>query len=460
MRFFLFLSILFGGSLHSEVAKIGYCKVGRERPIDASTFLEIKLSLDYFLQQQVSQLILELDTPGGEVVSALKIVSLLKWIEKEKHIPVTAYINDWAISAGAFLAYSCRKIAIGPTASMGAAEPIVEGESEKLVSALRSEMANLALIWQRNPFIAQAMVDKDLLLVEREGEVIVLDDERAIRSDDFSSDKIVSAKGKLLTLNRAELKSYKVADLEADSLEDLLRMLSPQSELIRFHHWKLPFYRFISLPMIVFILAAVALLGIYLEFQMPGLLFPLIGAISSLLLLLLSYFPCETIDWMELIILGMGLLFIAWEFFLTASFGAATFFGFFLITGGMVAFLVPHVQRVVEWERDLYSAVYHLLLFLLPILMVVVCAIIFIPRFLLYYSDRKRKKSVAFHLVDNAMKGEKGISLTYLKPSGKVVVGGKIYDAVTEGKFVLPEMRVKVLRREGYRLWVEPFFND
>ena len=62
-------------------------------------------------------------------------------------IPIVAYINNWAISAGAMLAYSCRYIAVVKDASMGAAEPIMQSgttitvASEKVNSAMRSDFA-------------------------------------------------------------------------------------------------------------------------------------------------------------------------------------------------------------------------------------------------------------------------------------------------------------------------------
>ncbi|MFS8563016.1 MAG: hypothetical protein LVR00_01240 [Rhabdochlamydiaceae bacterium] len=138
--------------------KIGYLYLDKDHPIDQSTLLYVKFALDRFKAEQVSCVVLKLNTPGGEVFAALKIVELLKDLDKKDHIPVIAYIDNWAISAGAMLAYSCRYIGITTSASMGAAEPVLMGEggkmesaSEKINSALRAEFANLARLWNRNP---------------------------------------------------------------------------------------------------------------------------------------------------------------------------------------------------------------------------------------------------------------------------------------------------------------------
>ncbi|MEI8347700.1 MAG: serine protease, partial [Pseudomonadota bacterium] len=102
-------------------------------------------------------------------------------------------------------------------ASMGAAEPVIEGAdgkmepaSEKINSVLRADFANRARFFNRDPLIAEAMVDKDLILVIREGKVIKLDNESQIIS---STDKVLSPKGKLLTLDAEQMIQLKVADL-------------------------------------------------------------------------------------------------------------------------------------------------------------------------------------------------------------------------------------------------------
>ncbi len=57
------------------------------------------------------------------------------------------------------------------------------------------------------------MVDKDLILVMRHGKIIRLDKEEQIRLKGLDPDKVVSAKGKLLTLTAEEMIEYGVADL-------------------------------------------------------------------------------------------------------------------------------------------------------------------------------------------------------------------------------------------------------
>ena len=188
--------------------------------IDQSTWLYIKKALDHYKDTRPIFVILELNTPGGEVFAAQKISDALKEMDIQFGIPVVVFINNWAISAGAMLAYSGRFITTVKDGSMGAAEPIFFTEtgehktaSEKENSAIRTDFASRASFFDRNPYIAEAMVDKDVILVLRNGKIIKLDNESQIKTDEPNPDFIISPKGKLLTLGADEMYRYGVADM-------------------------------------------------------------------------------------------------------------------------------------------------------------------------------------------------------------------------------------------------------
>ncbi|MCE2983084.1 MAG: serine protease, partial [Parachlamydia sp.] len=139
--------------------RIGYLYIGdHEDSISESTWLYMKQGLDYYKKNPPLFIVLELNTPGGEVFAAQKISDALKEIDTQYDIPVVTFINNWAISAGAMLAYSSRFITTVKDGSMGAAEPVMAGEggglqtaSEKINSALRTDFASRARFFDRNP---------------------------------------------------------------------------------------------------------------------------------------------------------------------------------------------------------------------------------------------------------------------------------------------------------------------
>ncbi len=110
--------------------------------------------------------ILEVDTPGGLVDSAVDITNILL----EAKCPTVAYINGMgAISAGALISYACKHIVMAPGSNIGASAPIIMGEAqpsedfnEKTKSYLRSRYRSLAEVNGHDPLLAEAMVDSKI----------------------------------------------------------------------------------------------------------------------------------------------------------------------------------------------------------------------------------------------------------------------------------------------------------
>ncbi|HUH13736.1 MAG TPA: ATP-dependent Clp protease proteolytic subunit, partial [Longimicrobiales bacterium] len=108
--------------------------------------------------------ILELETPGGRVDAAQRIVNALT----DAPLPVYAYVNHRAYSAGALIAMAAERIYMRPNSVIGAATPVTgEGQKapEKIVSAMRSEMRALAEARGLDPRVAEAMVDEEIEIV-------------------------------------------------------------------------------------------------------------------------------------------------------------------------------------------------------------------------------------------------------------------------------------------------------
>lgn len=137
----------------------------------------IKNGLEEAKENDASLIILEIDTPGGLLSSALEIKNALI----ESDIPVVAYINKNALSAGALISLSCSEIYMSDGSIIGAATPIYlqGGEpkkaSEKEVSAMRAAMRASAENSKKNAKAAEAMVDETIVLTKRD-DGIDLDD--------------------------------------------------------------------------------------------------------------------------------------------------------------------------------------------------------------------------------------------------------------------------------------------
>jgi len=459
-----------------EGVKAGYLSLPKDKSIDNATYLYVKYALEEFHKQKVSFVLLDLDTPGGEVFSALKIAAELRKSDAENKIPVIAFVDDWALSAGALLAYSCRFIGTTSMGSMGAAEPVMissdgraETASEKMVSALRVEFAKTAEIYGRNPLIAEAMVDKDKVLVMRSGETVSLLEDAQIEKGDI----VITTKGKLLTLDPVKMKELGVADFTVPAGDPLSGQVLLHAEpffakpiaWISYSNWKITFFSVLSHPFVSSLLVFCLMIGIYGAVQSQTFGLSAVLAISSLFFILLSTFAVKLVGSLEAISVGMGIVILIIDVFFFAS-GFLGGLGLILLLGGLIMMLLPSLggegfgPNFSEAGVFLSEWVYRLSVFLSAVLLGMV-ACIFLGRFF-----RRRnffmKKMVLKETAESSEKkrpmpsgGSLGEAFSDLRPSGKVIIEGELYEAVTEGEFVVLGSKVVVLESLENRVIVK-----
>lgn len=478
---------------------IGYIYLERDRPIDQSTYLYVKFALEHYKKLGVSFILLELNTPGGEVFASMKIADLLHQIVVQDRIPVVAFIDNWAISAGAMLAYASRFIGITNTASMGAAEPMTAGAdgkmetaSEKINSALRAEFINLAQYYKRNPLIAEAMVDKDMILVRRDGKIIRLEKEDEIISQGGNPDQIVSRKGKLLTLNAEELIDYEVADfmVELHTLVPVTPQESaagkwpasknllfqqpffaqiPQAKIVSFSDWKIGFFSLLSHPFVSSLLFLGLIIGVYMEMSHPGFGFPGILAIVCLCFILLSSFAAEAASWLEIIILIVGLVLIGVEIFVLPGFGIAGVLGILLTLFALFTLMVPTAGPLeFNWDWDKLNVAtltfierlgYFIGTLLFSLVIIALLVRYLTPTFLRksrLILEGDQEGSVA-GIEAKAMPavGTEGIAHSPLRPGGKILINNQVLDAVTDGIVIDKGDAIVVKKIDGSRIIVD-----
>ncbi|MBA3721696.1 MAG: serine protease [Parachlamydiaceae bacterium] len=478
---------------------IGHIYVGdHESMISESTWLYIKQALEYYKKQRPAFIILELDTPGGEVFAAQKISDALKEMDTQNDVPVVAFINNWAISAGAMLAYSCRYIITSKDGSMGAAEPVYAGEggkmetaSEKVNSALRADFANRARFFDRDPLIAEAMVDKDLILVLRHGKVVKLDKEDQVRTTGPNPDILISPKGKLLTLSAVEMMKYGVADfalspekinvitpeekklgqwpLEKTPLAQVPYFKAIPNAVVNEYQmdWKTRFFVFLATPMISSLLFMGLIVGAYIEINNPGLSLPGSVAATCLFLIILSSFALEIANWLELILLLSGLALILVELFVLPTFGLLGVLGIVLFIAGLFGMLLPEARAVhFEYDTKTLNAAGQYFVerlawlagsLLLSLGIIAILARFVLPsfpgwrRFVLVGNEQDADKG--FFAGDDPktlpQPGTKGEVLATLRPSGKVILNDKIYDAISSGDFIDAGEPIVVVKLDG-----------
>ncbi len=476
--------------------KVGYIAIdNRDSQISQATFLYVKSALEYYQKNKPIFIILELNTPGGEVFAAQKISDALKEMDTQYDVPIVAFINNWAISAGAMIAYSCRYITSVKDGSMGAAEPIIMGQeggmqtaSEKINSAIRSDFAARASFFDRNPFIAEAMVDKDMIVVQRDGKIIKLDKEDQIRD----TDKIISNKGKLLTLDAEQMVEFGVANLllqpaklvpvtaeekasgkwPADKTllftSPYFRQI-PHAEIDEYQmDWKTRFFMLLANPMVASLLSLGLILGIYIELNTPG--FGMAGgfALLCLFLIMLSSFAQEIGNWLEIILMLGGLTLLLLDLFVIPTFGIVGIAGVVLFLIGLFGMMLPGLGSIsFEFDTGTFNAAgdafFHQLMwlsgsFLVSLILIGLLARYVMPsfagfnRFVLSGGEQDGYSAVEERL---PKAGAAGVVAATLRPGGKVIIDDTIFDALSARGFMEKGTEIVVTGFDGGTLIVE-----
>ncbi len=108
-----------------------------EGEINGTTALSVKRRIKEAVDGGADGIVIELNTPGGEVFSVIEICKAVK--ASGKH--TIAWVHPDAYSGGAFIALACNEIVVSPGATMGDAAPVVPDLLKYFQTLARPERA-------------------------------------------------------------------------------------------------------------------------------------------------------------------------------------------------------------------------------------------------------------------------------------------------------------------------------
>ncbi|MCK5230380.1 MAG: serine protease, partial [Desulfobulbaceae bacterium] len=412
--------------------------------------------------------VLEMDTFGGRVDSALQIVDTLL---KDPGTKTIAFVENKAISAGALIALACNELVMKPNTTIGDCAPITfssEGAKmmgEKFQSPLRAKFRTLA---RKNGYpaaLAEAMVTPDMIVyeVKMEGKTLYMDslsfaDLSPEEKENVLSQKTVVAKGELLTMDDQEARELSFSKMSAASIPEMLgRMGITDYEIVNIKEsWSESLVGLIS--SIAPILMMIGMAALYTELKAPGFGVPGIIGIICLGLVFLSQYLVGLADHTELLLLVLGIVLLGIEVFVTPGFGIMGLGGMFLVGVGMVLafqdFELPDPS--LPWQKEL------LIKNMTLVLGSFMAAFIFSLFFLRYvisglgkvidgpYLESSLKGSVADSIEAKKVRvGDSGITHTFLRPAGKIKIGNDLYDVISEGEFIEKGTPVVISEKRG-----------
>jgi membrane-bound serine protease (ClpP class) len=288
----------------------------------------IDLGLAPFLSRTIREaqdagaaaVVLDINTFGGRVDAAVAMRDALLG----SPVKTIAFVNQRAISAGALITLACEQVVMATGGTVGAATPVLSGGTEtvaadeKTVSYVRSEFRATAEARNRNPQIAEAMVDPDVVipgLIEAE---------------------------KLLTLTTSQAIEHGIADYTADSLEAALEAVGlAGADVFRAEQtWAESVVRFITNPVVSSLLMTLGLLGLLVEIRTPGFGVPGGIGVLSIALFFWGHWIVQLAGWEELLLVFVGVLLLLVEVFLLPGFTLAGVAGIVMLVAGLGLTLV------------------------------------------------------------------------------------------------------------------------
>lgn len=285
-----------------------------EGPIEPGLGHYVERAIDEAEENNATTIILDIDTPGGRLDTVLDMRDAIL----DTPIPVVAFVDREAFSAGALITIASDEIWMTPGAVFGAATPIsgVTGETadEKTISAVRATFRATAEQQGRDPRIAEAMVDPSV----------------AIEGLDTSTS--------LLSLSTEQALQYDYAEGVAEDREALLDELGLSEATTRVAS-PTPIeqaVRWITDPAIASLLILLGLALIVIDGLIGGFgIVALVGA-ASLGLFFWGHLLADFAGWEDLILIVVGLILIGIEAFVIPGFGIPGILGTLSLGGGLV----------------------------------------------------------------------------------------------------------------------------
>jgi len=369
-------------------------------------------------------LVIHLNTPGGLLQSTREIVS--DFLESD--IPIVVYVSPGGAqcgSAGVFVTMAAHIAVMAPGTNIGAAHPVtLQGQmdstmSEKVTNDAAAFIRTIAEKRHRNLVWAEEAVRKSVSITETEAlsknviDLIANNDRDLLEKIDGR--QVTTVKG-IDTLN---VRDAKIELYEMGWTERILDLLSD--------------------PNIAYILFMLGTYGLLFELYNPGLIFPgIVGVVS----LLLAFYSMHTlpVNYAGLALIVFGIFLFVLEIKIT-SHGMLTIGGIISLTlGSLMLIRTPTGLEVVSlsWK----------------VILAAVLMTTFFFVFIVGLGLKAQRKKPATG--QEGLVGEIGESIEPLNPDGTVRVHGELWNATSNSGKILKNTQVRIVSVKDLKLIVEP----
>lgn len=457
---FLLLSMLLvSGRVAADQASASVYFVSVQNEIDLGLAPYLARVLDEAAQSGAQAVILEINTPGGRLDAVLQMRDAIL----DSPVRTIAFVNREAFSAGALIAIAANDVYMAPGAVLGAATP-VDGAgttaNAKTISAVRSVFRATAELRDRDPLIAEAMVDPSIAI---EG---LVSDQQLLTLSTRQAQQVGYING--VVENRQAL--FDAAGLTHASVVE-----APQN-------WAETLVRFLTNGLVASLLLALGFLLILADVYTAG--FGVLGGlgIGFIALFFWGHFLVGLAGWEGVLLVVVGLALIALEVFVIPGFGVAGVLGGLALLGGI--FISLFDARIVT-TPDLVRAGSTVAGMLLLLAGGTVLLMRFLPRTTRMQGlileaqvggpdaqpglrlpgrrrswlegDRLEAQSATYRgaapeaAASQSLQGAVGVARSDLRPGGIAEIVGQRVDVVSQGEYIAAGTVIEVIADEGYR---------
>lgn len=385
--------------------------------------------------------LIHLNTYGG----LLDMADSIRTAILNNKIPVWVFIDNNAASAGALISIACDSIYMRQGANIGAATVVNQtGEQlpDKYQSYMRALMRSTAQANGRNPDIAQAMVDPRIHV---EG---------------------INDSGQVVTFTAREALIHGYCNAMAENIPEVLKKAGIVNYTI--HEQQLTatdkMIGFLTNSVVSGILIVIIIAGIYFEFQSPGAAFPiLIAIIAALFYFAPLYLEGLAANW-EIMVFIAGVILLAVEIFAIPGFGVTGILGIFFMLMGLTLAMIDNTYF--EFGPGALSKLTEAFFIVVIAFFISIAGSIYFTRKLFtgktFFGDlalvATQQKEEGFTSADTSYKdmtGKTGKANTMLRPAGKVMIDGILYDATALTGYIDKGEPIEVVKYETAQLFVK-----
>jgi membrane-bound serine protease (ClpP class) len=464
--------------------------------IDDGLYKSIQRRVKTALDEDAKYLIFEIGTYGGLLKSADDISKylILDIPQINKKVHTVAYITTEAISAGAMISVSCQDIIMRENTTIGDCAPIMPGsklegvEREKTESFTRAAFARAAEANGYPEPLLKAMVTMQTEVYRvknlQTGKLEFFETAQLPKDPntyDLDNKELIVKDDELLTLTASKACEYGIARATVNDLSGALEFLAKRDgvtfdgePIMLVTNWSEEMVRWLNSPAVMAILVMLALLGVYVEFNTPGIGLPGLAAVICFTIIIGSKYLVGLANWVEVALFILGILLLLVEFLILPGFGIAGILGIVCILAGLFGMLIKNPPDKLPWPEDAIAwsdftwGVVGLSLGFVGFIVMAWLLSKYIPRIkflsglILVPTVPTQSGGMPASMTTapesktvNVNIGDTGVVVSTLRPTGKARFGEAIVYVVAEAEFLDKGTKVQIIEIHGNRVVVK-----